>query len=114
MRISDWSSDVCSSDLPIAVTEICAGWKLDAESLMAALLHDVMEDQGVAKQELAERFGTEVADIVDDMSKLDRLEFDTKAEQKAESFRKMLLAMDRHVRGLLIKLADTLETKRGG
>src|SRR3546814_14299950 len=74
MRISDWSSDVCSSDLPIAVTEICAGWKLDAESLMAALLHDVMEDQGVAKQELAERFGTEVADIVDGLSKLDRLE----------------------------------------
>src|SRR5690606_37336333 len=53
---------------PIAVTEICAGWKLDAESLMAALLHDVMEDQGIAKQELAERFGTDVAEIVDGLS----------------------------------------------
>src|SRR3546814_7090281 len=112
MRISDWSSDVCSSDLPIAVTEICAGWKLDAESLMAALLHDVMEDQGVAKQELAERFGTEVADIVDGLSKLDRLEFATKAEQQAESFRKMLLAMARDVRVILIKMADRLHHMR--
>ncbi|TAN29957.1 HD domain-containing protein, partial [bacterium] len=90
---------------PIAVTEICAGWKLDVESLMAALLHDVMEDQGVPKQELAKRFGTEVADIVDGLSKLQRLEFATKAEQQAESFRKMLLAMARDVRVILIKLA---------
>jgi GTP pyrophosphokinase len=97
---------------PIAVTEICAGWKLDAESLMAALLHDVMEDQGVAKQELAERFGTDVADIVDGLSKLDRLEFATKAEQQAESFRKMLLAMARDVRVILIKLADRLHNMR--
>src|SRR5690606_23337676 len=71
---------------PITVTEICAGWKLDADSLMAALLHDVIEDQGVTKQELAEKFGTDVAEIVDGLSKLDRLEFATKAEQQAESF----------------------------
>src|SRR3546814_10471560 len=73
---------------PIAVTEICAGWKLDADALMAALLHDVIEDQGVAKQALAEKFGVDVSEIVDGLSKLERLEFATKAEQQAESFRK--------------------------
>ncbi|GAA4341124.1 bifunctional (p)ppGpp synthetase/guanosine-3',5'-bis(diphosphate) 3'-pyrophosphohydrolase [Pigmentiphaga soli] len=97
---------------PIAVTEICAGWKLDAPALMAALLHDVMEDQGVTKQELIERFGSEVADLVDGLSKLDRLEFASKAEQQAESFRKMLLAMARDVRVILIKLADRLHNMR--
>lgn len=97
---------------PIAVTEICAGWKLDVDSLMAALLHDVMEDQGVTKQELAERFGMDVAEIVDGLSKLDRLEFATKAQQQAESFRKMLLAMARDVRVILIKLADRLHNMR--
>jgi len=97
---------------PIAVTEICAGWKLDAESLMAALLHDVIEDQGVTKQELAEKFGADVSEIVDGLSKLDRLEFATKMEQQAESFRKMLLAMARDVRVILIKLADRLHNMR--
>jgi GTP pyrophosphokinase len=97
---------------PIAVTEVCAGWKLDADSLMAALLHDVIEDQGVSKQELAERFGADVSEIVDGVSKLDRLDFATKAEQQAESFRKMLLAMARDVRVILIKLADRLHNMR--
>src|SRR5690554_6849460 len=97
---------------PITVTEISAGWKLDADSLMAALLHDVIEDQGVTKQELAEKFGPDVAEIVDGLSKLDRLEFATKAEQQAESFRKMLLAMARDVRVILIKLADRLHNMR--
>ncbi|CAM5357000.1 RelA/SpoT family protein [Eoetvoesiella caeni] len=97
---------------PIAVTEVCAGWKLDADSLMAALLHDVMEDQGIPKQDLAEKFGADVAEIVDGLSKLDRLEFATKAEQQAESFRKMLLAMARDVRVILIKLADRLHNMR--
>ncbi|MBV6272050.1 bifunctional (p)ppGpp synthetase/guanosine-3',5'-bis(diphosphate) 3'-pyrophosphohydrolase [Alcaligenaceae bacterium CGII-47] len=97
---------------PIAVTEICAGWKLDADSLMAALLHDVIEDQGVAKQDLAEKFGSDVSEIVDGLSKLERLEFATKAEQQAESFRKMLLAMSRDVRVILIKLADRLHNMR--
>ncbi|WP_299451713.1 bifunctional (p)ppGpp synthetase/guanosine-3',5'-bis(diphosphate) 3'-pyrophosphohydrolase [uncultured Pigmentiphaga sp.] len=97
---------------PIAVTEICAAWKLDAPALMAALLHDVMEDQGVTKQELIERFSAEVADLVDGLSKLDRLEFASKAEQQAESFRKMLLAMARDVRVILIKLADRLHNMR--
>lgn len=97
---------------PIAVTEICAGWKLDVDALSAALLHDVMEDQGVAKHELADKFGTEVAELVDGLSKLDRLDFATKAEQQAESFRKMLLAMARDVRVILIKLADRLHNMR--
>lgn len=97
---------------PIAVTEICAGWKLDVDSLMAALLHDVIEDQDVTKQELAEKFGPDVAEIVDGLSKLERLEFATKAEQQAESFRKMLLAMARDVRVILIKLADRLHNMR--
>ncbi|HLU20417.1 MAG TPA: bifunctional (p)ppGpp synthetase/guanosine-3',5'-bis(diphosphate) 3'-pyrophosphohydrolase [Pusillimonas sp.] len=97
---------------PIAVTEICAGWKLDADSLMAALLHDVIEDQDVTKSELAERFGPDVAELVDGLTKLDRLEFATKAEQQAESFRKMLLAMARDVRVILIKLADRLHNMR--
>ena len=97
---------------PIAVTEICAGWKLDVDALMAALLHDVMEDQGVPKQEIAEHFGAEVAELVDGLSKLDRLEFASKTEQQAESFRKMLLAMARDVRVILIKLADRLHNMR--
>lgn len=97
---------------PIAVTEICAGWKLDADSLMAALLHDVIEDQDVTKQELAEKFGTDVAEIVDGVSKLERLHFETKSQQQAESFRKMLLAMSKDVRVILIKLADRLHNMR--
>jgi len=97
---------------PIAVTEICAGWKLDANALCAALMHDVIEDQGVTKQELAEKFGSEVAELVDGLTKLDRLEFATKAEQQAESFRKMLLAMARDVRVILIKLADRVHNMR--
>ena len=97
---------------PIAVTEICAGWKLDADSLMAALLHDVIEDQDVSKQELAGKFGTDVAEIVDGVSKLERLHFETKSQQQAESFRKMLLAMSRDVRVILIKLADRLHNMR--
>jgi len=97
---------------PIAVTEICAGWKLDANALSAALLHDVIEDQGVTKLELAEKFNGEVAELVDGLSKLDRLDFATKAEQQAESFRKMLLAMARDVRVILIKLADRVHNMR--
>ena len=97
---------------PISVAEICAGWKLDVDALRAALLHDVMEDQGITKQELIERFGDEVATLVDGLSKLDRLEFETKAQQQAESFRKMLLAMARDIRVILIKLADRLHNMR--
>ncbi|MGE0808966.1 MAG: bifunctional (p)ppGpp synthetase/guanosine-3',5'-bis(diphosphate) 3'-pyrophosphohydrolase, partial [Burkholderiaceae bacterium] len=93
---------------PIAVAEILSNWKLDADSLMAALLHDVIEDTSVAKQVLIERFGPQVAELVDGLSKLDRVEFASKEQQQAESFRKMLLAMARDVRVILIKLADRL------
>jgi GTP pyrophosphokinase len=97
---------------PIAVTEICAGWKLDANALAAALLHDVIEDQDVSKQALVEKFGPEVAELVDGLTKLERLDFASKAQQQAESFRKMLLAMARDVRVILIKLADRLHNMR--
>ncbi len=97
---------------PVAVAEICANWKLDARAIMAALLHDVIEDQGVTKAELTERFGSEVAELVDGLSKLDKMEFRSKEEAQAENFRKMLLAMARDVRIILIKLADRLHNMR--
>ncbi|AOJ80133.1 MULTISPECIES: RelA/SpoT family protein [Burkholderia] len=97
---------------PVAVAEICAGWKLDAQAIMAALLHDVMEDQGVTKSELAERFGPKVAELVDGLSKLDKMEFRSREEAQAENFRKMLLAMARDVRVILVKLADRLHNMR--
>ncbi|MCP1120085.1 RelA/SpoT family protein [Robbsia andropogonis] len=97
---------------PVAVAEICAGWKLDAQSIMAALLHDVIEDTGVAKVELAERFGPKVAELVDGLSKLDKMEFRNREEAQAENFRKMLLAMARDVRVIIVKLADRLHNMR--
>ena len=97
---------------PIAVAEICAEWKLDAQAIMAALLHDVMEDQDVKKEELIERFGAPVASLVDGLSKLDKIEFQSQIEQQAENFRKMLLAMARDVRVILVKLADRLHNMR--
>lgn len=97
---------------PIAVAEICAEWKLDAQAIMAALLHDVMEDQDVKKDELIERFGAPVASLVDGLSKLDKIEFQSQVEQQAENFRKMLLAMARDVRVILVKLADRLHNMR--
>jgi GTP pyrophosphokinase len=97
---------------PIAVAEICADWKLDAQAIMAALLHDVMEDQDVKKDELIERFGAPVASLVDGLSKLEKIEFQSQIEAQAENFRKMLLAMARDVRVILIKLADRLHNMR--
>ncbi|WP_136415513.1 bifunctional (p)ppGpp synthetase/guanosine-3',5'-bis(diphosphate) 3'-pyrophosphohydrolase [Herbaspirillum sp. ST 5-3] len=97
---------------PIAVAEICADWKLDAQAIMAALLHDVMEDTDVKKDELIERFGAPVATLVDGLSKLDKIEFQSQIEAQAENFRKMLLAMARDVRVILVKLADRLHNMR--
>jgi GTP pyrophosphokinase/guanosine-3',5'-bis(diphosphate) 3'-pyrophosphohydrolase len=97
---------------PIAVAGLCAEWKLDAQAIMAALMHDAMEDCGIAKSELIERFGAPVADLVDGLTKLDKLQFSTREESQAESFRKMLLAMARDVRVILIKLADRLHNMR--
>lgn len=97
---------------PIAVAGLCAEWKLDAQALMAALLHDAIEDCGVTKVELIERFGAPVAELVDGLTKLDKLQFSTREENQAESFRKMLLAMARDVRVILIKLADRSHNMR--
>lgn len=97
---------------PIAVAQQCAEWKLDAQALMAALLHDAIEDCGVTKPELIERFGAPVAELVDGLTKLEKLEFNTREENQAESFRKMLLAMARDVRVILIKLADRSHNMR--
>ena len=97
---------------PIAVAAQCATWKLDAQALMAALLHDAMEDCGVTKSDLIDRFGAPVAELVDGLTKLDKLQFDTREENQAESFRKMLLAMARDVRVILIKLADRTHNMR--
>ncbi len=97
---------------PIAVAEICADWKLDVQAIMAALLHDVMEDQDVKKDELIERFGSPVATLVDGLSKLEKIEFQSQIEAQAENFRKMLLAMARDVRVILVKLADRLHNMR--
>jgi GTP pyrophosphokinase len=97
---------------PIAVAAQCAEWKLDVQALMAALLHDAIEDCGVTKPELVERFGAPVAELVDGLTKLDRLQFNTREESQAESFRKMLLAMARDVRVILVKLADRTHNMR--
>jgi GTP diphosphokinase / guanosine-3',5'-bis(diphosphate) 3'-diphosphatase len=97
---------------PIAVAGLCADFKLDAQAIMAALMHDTIEDQGVTKVELIEKFGAPTADLVDGLTKLDKLHFNTREESQAESFRKMLLAMARDVRVILIKLADRLHNMR--
>ncbi len=97
---------------PLAVAETLAGWHLDPHALMAALLHDVMEDTSITKEQIAERFGKVAADLVDGVSKLDRIEHQSFEEAQAENFRKMLLAMARDVRVILIKLADRLHNMR--
>lgn len=97
---------------PIAVALQCSEWKLDSQAMMAALLHDVMEDCGVTKADLVEKFGATVAELVDGLTKLDKLSFDTKEEGQVESFRKMLLAMARDVRVILVKLADRTHNMR--
>jgi RelA/SpoT family (p)ppGpp synthetase len=97
---------------PLAVASICASWKLDIQALLAALLHDVVEDTGVTKDIIAQRFGAPVAELVDGVSKLDKIEFQSQEDAQAENFRKMLLAMARDVRVMLVKLADRLHNMR--
>jgi guanosine-3',5'-bis(diphosphate) 3'-pyrophosphohydrolase len=97
---------------PLAVANILAQWHLDSQALTAALLHDVMEDTAVTKTEISRNFGKPVAELVDGVSKLDRIEFETHERAQAENFRKMLLAMARDVRVILIKLADRLHNMR--
>ncbi|MCL4739459.1 MAG: bifunctional (p)ppGpp synthetase/guanosine-3',5'-bis(diphosphate) 3'-pyrophosphohydrolase [Burkholderiaceae bacterium] len=97
---------------PTAVASLCAEWRLDVQAIMAALMHDTIEDQGVSKAALVEHFGAPTAELVDGLTKLDRLRFNTREEGQAESFRKMLLAMARDVRVILVKLADRLHNMR--
>ncbi|WP_297325757.1 bifunctional (p)ppGpp synthetase/guanosine-3',5'-bis(diphosphate) 3'-pyrophosphohydrolase [Nitrosomonas sp.] len=97
---------------PLAVARILGKLHLDAPTLTAALLHDVVEDTDISKAEISERFGEPVAELVDGVSKLTKIEFQTQEEAQAENFRKMLLAMARDVRVILIKLADRLHNMR--
>jgi guanosine-3',5'-bis(diphosphate) 3'-pyrophosphohydrolase len=97
---------------PVAVSRILAEMRLDHESLMAALLHDVIEDTPVSKEDLAEQFGETVAELVDGVSKLDKLKFRDRKEAQAENFRKMIMAMVHDIRVILIKLADRTHNMR--
>ena len=91
---------------PLAVAGALAEWRMDVQAIVAALLHDVMEDTAVTKAQIAGRFGKQVADLVDGLSKLDKIEFQSYQDAQAENFRKMLMAMARDLRIVLIKLAD--------
>jgi GTP pyrophosphokinase len=97
---------------PIAVAKTLAEMRMDHHSLAAAILHDVIEDTATAKEQLEREFGAEVAELVDGVSKLTHLNFESKAEAQAENFRKMMLAMVRDVRVIMIKLADRLHNMR--
>lgn len=97
---------------PVSVAIILAKMHLDYQTIIAALLHDVLEDTLVQKQELVDTFGDEVADLVDGVSKLTQIEFETKAHAQAENFRKMLMAMAKDIRVILVKLADRLHNMR--
>ncbi len=97
---------------PIEVARILAEMHMDHQSIMAAILHDVIEDTGIGKEQLAQEFGEEVAELVDGVSKLTLIRFGSKAEAQAENFRKMLLAMVRDIRVILVKLADRLHNMR--
>ena len=97
---------------PLEVAHILAAMHLDSRSIIAAILHDVMEDTPTLKETVAEDFGKDVADLVDGVTKIGQIEFRTKEEEQAENFRKMLLAMSQDIRVILIKLADRLHNMR--
>ena len=97
---------------PIAAANILADLHVDAETIIAAILHDVIEDTPTAKEQVAEQFGREVAELVDGVTKLDQIKFKSREEAQAESFRKMLLAMVRDIRVILVKLADRTHNMR--
>src|SRR5690554_4804400 len=97
---------------PLAVAGILADMRLDHQSLMAAMLHDVIEDTGIPKEALVAQFGETVSELVDGVSKLTQMKFENKAEAQAENFQKMALAMARDIRVILVKLADRLHNMR--
>ena len=97
---------------PLAVADILATMHMDHQSLMAAMLHDVIEDTGISKKAIAKQFGEPVADLVDGVSKLTQIEFESHAEKQAENFQKMALAMANDLRVILVKLADRLHNMR--
>lgn len=97
---------------PLAVANILAEMHMDHETLVAAMLHDVIEDTLIAKERISEEFGSEVAQIVDGLSKLTQIEFESHAEAQAQNFRKMLMAMADDIRVILVKLADRLHNMR--
>src|SRR5882757_1439915 len=97
---------------PVAVADLLADLHMDGQTVVAAILHDVIEDTPMAKDDIASRFGAEVAELVDGVSKLDQIQFRSRAEAQAESFRKMLLAMVRDIRVIMVKLADRTHNMR--
>lgn len=97
---------------PLAVATILANLHLDHQALIAALLHDVIEDTGISKEAVARQFGEAVAELVDGVSKLTQIKFESKAEAQAENFRKMVLAMAEDIRVIIVKLADRLHNMR--
>ena len=97
---------------PVAVAEILARMRMDHDSVVAAVLHDTIEDTPLTKQEITDQFGESVANLVDGVTKLDKMKFRTRTEADAESFRKLMLAMSRDLRVIFIKLADRLHNMR--
>src|SRR5688572_33385820 len=97
---------------PLAAAQILADLHMDPDTIIAAILHDVIEDTPISKEELSEKFGVPVAEIVDGVTKLDQIQFKSRAEAQAESFRKMVLAMVRDLRVILVKLADRTHNMR--
>jgi guanosine-3',5'-bis(diphosphate) 3'-pyrophosphohydrolase len=97
---------------PLEVANILASIRMDHQSLMAAMLHDVIEDTGIAKKAIVKQFGETVADIVDGVSKLAKIEYATQAEKQAENFQKMALAMAKDLRVIVVKLSDRLHNMR--
>src|SRR5580698_10341937 len=97
---------------PVAVADILAGYRLDTASIVPGLLHDVIEDTPVKLPEITQRFGKEIAGLVDGVTKLTRLELQSDGTKQAENFRKLVLAMSRDIRVLLVKLADRLHNMR--
>src|SRR5437899_10790162 len=97
---------------PVGVARICASMQLDTETLCAALLHDTVEDTGASIEQVQERFGNEIAGIVDGVTKLTGITFQSHDEAQAENYRKMMVAMASDVRVILIKLADRLHNMR--